>query len=195
MKRNTIQQMWLGVFLFLAISTLSVAAQSNQEITESNWQTHPKIVAIRKMVQATEQGLKSHKLKSTKKEFQACDDDNQTIRRIVRDATGRVLMYEGYHEGREDSSSLYSQYYDDAGKLRFAVVTVYAANGTREQHRAYYDEVGKIIWRNRKLLKGPGYFQPPDIEELPKEDPAKAFADDTGCTSTKTKPAGSRNHN
>jgi hypothetical protein len=68
------------------------------------------------------------------------------------------------------------------------VVTVYAANGTREQHRVYYDESGNIIWRNRKLLKGPGYFQPPDIEELPKEDPAKAFSDDTACVSTKPTP-------
>jgi hypothetical protein len=184
MKRNPRQ-----VLLLLLVSALPVAAQSNQEITESNWHTHPKIVAIRKMVQSTDQRLKAHKLKSYKKDFQACEDDALTFRRIVKDANGRVLMYEGYHEGREDSSSLYNQYYDDAGKLRFALVTVYAANGTREEHRAYYDESGKIIWRNRKLLKGPGYFQPPDIEELPKEDAAKEFSDDTRCVSTRPKPA------
>lgn len=171
----------------LRLLNVQSAAQSKQEITESNWQSHPKIVAIRKIVTATEQGLKNRTLKSSKKQFQACGEDQATIRRIVRDSKGHVTMYEVYHEGREDSSLLYSQYYDEAGRLRFVVVTVYAANGTRAQHRLYFDEAGNIIWRNLKLLKGPGYFAPNDMEELPKQDPAKEFANDEDCVSTKPK--------
>lgn len=45
-------------------------------------------------------------------------------------------MVPAYQEG-EDSSWADNFYYDDAGRLRFVLMTSYAANGTREQHRAY----------------------------------------------------------
>ena len=67
-------------------------------------------------------------------------------------------------------------------------MTSYAINGTREQHRAYYDESGRLIYHGRRLLKGPGYFGPPveDLKELVHIDPNKDFADAAqGCKEVK----------
>jgi hypothetical protein len=84
----------------------------------------------------------------------------------------------------EDSSWDDNYYYDDAGRLRFVLMTSYAINGTREQHRAYFDESGGLIYHGRQLLKGTGYFGPPveDLKELVQMDPKKDFGEATqGC--------------
>ena len=68
-------------------------------------------------------------------------------------------------------------------------MTSYAINGTREQHRAYFDESGRLIYHGRRLLKGQGYFGPPveDLKELVKMDPKKDFAEATqGCKEVKS---------
>lgn len=72
------------------------------------------------------------------------------------------------HREGEDSSWDDNFYYDDAGRLRFVLMTSYTANGTREQHRAYFDDSGRLIYHGRRLLKGAGYFGPPveDLKEL-----------------------------
>ncbi len=75
--------------------------------------------------------------------------------------------------------------------MRFALVTVYAAtgiNGSIEQHRVYYDEGGNLIWKNGRKVKGPGYFEPPNLEEFPKDDPAKTFAEEPEERCTELKP-------
>jgi hypothetical protein len=84
---------------------------------------------------------------------------------------------------------LRDQYYDDAGRLRFALVFVYAANGSRDQHRVYFDETGKPIWQSRKNVKGPGYFAPNNVEEFAKDDVAKEFenAPIEGCKEIEAK--------
>jgi hypothetical protein len=68
-------------------------------------------------------------------------------------------------------------------------MTSYAINGTREQHRAYFDESGGLIYHGRRLLKGPGYFGPPveDLKEKVQMDPQKDFAESTqGCKEVKS---------
>jgi hypothetical protein len=162
-------------------------AQGAEEINDANWQRHPKIMAIRKIVNSINEGLKRRAFKTSERQFESCPDTYFTMRRIARDAKGRVAWYEDYSEG-EDSSWDYHQYYDQAGRLRFALIIVYAANGTREQHRAYFDESGRLIRQSRKLLKGPGYFAPYKVEDLVKDDPARQFADDEGCVAIKPKP-------
>ena len=158
--------------------------QSSVAITEANWQQHPKIRPIRKMVSAINIGLKNGSFRSSQRRFESCGDQYFTLRRIARDAKGSVVWYEDYGEG-EDSSWDYHYYYDNEHRLRFALIVVNAANGSREQHRGYYDESGKLIWQNRKTLKGPGYFRPTDIDELAKRDPAKKYANDQGCQEIK----------
>lgn len=166
----------------------TLQAQDADEITEANWRQHPKIKAIQKIVSSVNAGLKKGTFKTAQRKLQCEEVPYFTLKRIARDSKGAVAWYENYSEG-EDSSWDHQQYYDEAGRLRFALILVYAANGSREQHRVYFDETGKLIRQSRKTVKGPGYFAPNNLEELPKEDPAKEFenAPNEGCTEIKSK--------
>jgi WD40 domain-containing protein len=154
-------------------------------IPATNWQQHPKINAIRKLVNSTNADVRNGSLKT---EHRECTEDWFGILRIARDSKGVVRWYQHYHEG-EDSSWDDNYYYDEAGRLRFALMTSYAINRTREQHRAYFDEGGRLIYHNRRLLKGPGYFGPQidDLKKLVQMDPIKDFAEAAqGCKEIKS---------
>ena len=161
--------------------------QSSATISESNWQRHPQIKTIRGIVSSINAGLKKRGFKVSERKFESCGESFFTLRRIAHNAKGAVVWYEDYSEG-EDSSWDYHQYYDDSHRLRFVLIVVYAANGSRDQHRGYFDETGKLIWQNRKTLKGPGYFTPQNVEELPKEDPEKEYTEHAGCVEMKPTP-------
>ena len=159
-------------------------AQSEDEIKDKQWQKNPKIVAIRKIVNSDNAGIRNGTFKT---EHWVCEEGWFSRLRISRDAKETVRWYQHYEEG-EDSSWDNNYYYDDAGKLRFVLMTSYASNGTREQHRAYFDESGHLIYHGRRILKGPGYFGPPveDLKELVRMDPKKNFAEATqGCKEVK----------
>lgn len=133
------------------------------EINRKNWQNDPKIIAIRKIVNWDNTEVKKGAFKT---EHRICDEGWFSRLRIARDAKDTVRWYQHYQEG-EDSSWDDNYYYDEAARLRFVLMTSYAANGTREQHRAYFDESGSLIYHDRRCLKGPGYFGP-QVEELKK---------------------------
>ena len=156
------------------------------EITQANWQRDPRILDIQKIVGSVNAGLKLHTFKSAERKYNCEKVPYFTLMKIARDSKGSVTWYENYTEG-EDSSWDDHYYYDNANHLRFVLMSCAAANGTREEHRLYYDENGKLIWRSKKLLKGPGYFGPQNVEELVKMDPAKDFAEslEEGCKEIK----------
>jgi hypothetical protein len=164
--------------------------QRTEEITEANWQRHPKITAIRNIVRSVNAGLRKGTYKTARREFESCPNQYFTLRRIARDAKGVVAWYEEYFE-YEDGSYDFHAYYDHAGRLRFVLVFARAANGTREQLRIYFDETGKRLWKIDKLLKGwgcPGCFSSyTDSDEGLAFDPAKEFKNDTGCKEIKPK--------
>lgn len=182
--KPTLSAAWFLLLMMGLVSTIATA-QTEDKINDKNWQSNPQIVAIRKLVNSTSVKVKSGALKT---EHRICEDGWFSRLRIARDSDGRVKWYQHYQEG-EDSSWDDNYYYDDAGKLRFVVMTSYAANGTREQHRAYYDESGQLLYHGRRLLKGPGYFGPPveDLKGLVQMDPNKDFAESTqGCKEVKS---------
>ena len=163
---------------------LGTTAQSANEINGKNWQKNPRIVAIRRLVNAANNEVRKGAFKT---EHRVCEEGWFSRLRIARDSKGIVRWYQHYQEG-EDSSWDNNYYYDDAGRLRFVLMTSYAANGTREQHRAYFDNSSHLIYHGRRLLKGPGYFGPPveDLKELVQMDPNKNFAEATqGCKEVK----------
>jgi hypothetical protein len=165
--------------------SLDTPAQSEDEINDKNWQSNPKIVAIRKIVNSATAKVRNGAFKT---EHRICEEGWFSRLRIARDSKGNVRWYQHYEEG-EDSSWDDNYYYDDAGRLRFVLMTCYAINGTREQHRAYFDESGRLIYHGRHLLKGPGYFGPPveALENLVQMDPKKDFAEATqGCKEVKS---------
>src|SRR5690242_7674758 len=115
-------------FLLLLVGLIptTATAQSADEITDKNWQSNSKIVAIRKMVNEASLKVKSGAFKT---EHRICEEGWFSRLRIARDSDGKVRWYQHYQEG-EDSSWDDNYYYDEAGKLRFVVMTSYAANGT-----------------------------------------------------------------
>jgi len=164
--------------------SLDTTAQSKDEIHHNNWQNNSKIVAIRKIVNSANAKVRNGAFKT---EHRICEEGWFSRLRIARDSKGTVRWYQHYQEG-EDSSWDNNYYYDDAGRLRFVLMTSYAANGTREQHRAYFDESSRLIYHGRRLLKGSGYFGPSveDLKELVQRDPKKDFAEATqGCKEVK----------
>lgn len=185
----------MGVFSAIAVTgqtallarpvpSLDVTAQSEDEINDKNWQKHPTIIAIRRIVNSANAEVRSGAFKT---EHRICEEGWFSRLRIARDSRGTIRWYQHYQEG-EDSSWDDNFYYDDAGRLRFVLMTSYAANGTREQHRAYFDESGRLIYHGRRLLKGAGYFGPPveDLKELVHMDPKKDFAKEAqGCKEVK----------
>ena len=175
-----------------AIGAVAPQSQSSKDqsdnagevISHKNWQKQPKIIAIRRIVNSDNAGVRNGAFKT---EHRICEMDWFSRLRIARDSKGIVRWYQNYGEG-EDSSRDDNYYYDDAGRLRFVLMTTYAANGTREQHRAYFDESGRLIYHGRRLLKGPGYFGPQfdDLKKLVQMDPKKDFAEaGQGCKEIK----------
>lgn len=172
-------------FLMLTVGVISATAQAEDGINDKNWQSNPKIIAIRKLVNAANTEVRKGAFKT---EHRICEEGWFSRLRIARDAKGTVRWYQHYQEG-EDSSWDDNYYYDDAGRLRFVLMTSYAINRTREQHRAYFDENGRLIYHGRRLLKGPGYFGPQedDLKKLVEMDPKKDFAEATqGCKEVKS---------
>ena len=165
--------------------SLNTTDQSEVEINAGNWQKNAKIVAIRKIVNSDNAEVRNGTFKT---EHRICEEGWFSRLRIARDLKGTVRWYQHYQEG-EDSSWDDNYYYDDAGRLRFVLMTSYAINGTREQHRGYFDESSRLLYHGRRLLKGPGYFGPPveDLKELVKMDPKKDFAEASqGCKEVKS---------
>jgi hypothetical protein len=163
---------------------ISATAQSEAGINDKNWQSHPKIIAIRRIVNSTNAQIRAGAFKT---EHRICEEGWFSRLRIARDSKGNVRWYQHYQEG-EDSSWDNNFYYDDAGHLRFVLMTSYAINSTREQHRAYFDENGRLIYHGRRVLKGTGYFGPSveDLKEKVHMDPKKDFAEEAqGCKEVK----------
>jgi hypothetical protein len=173
------------VFGFAVLSSWQMDA-SAQEITKANWRQHPKIRAVRALVQSIKTDLGSKAYQISRREFEYCEPYQDTLRMMARDARGRVRLYER-QGGSEDSALTWQHFYDEQGRLRFVFIQGGAANGSQLEHRIYFDETGKRIWEEHKYVKGPGYTFPtvwPD-EELQMTDPAGAFAVAPECPEIK----------
>jgi predicted SPOUT superfamily RNA methylase MTH1 len=182
--RRLIRILVLGMAVISLLTITGTQIRALAEINGKNWQNDPRIIAIRKIVNSDNAEVKKGAFKT---EHRICEEGWFSRLRLARDAKGTVRWYQHYQEG-EDSSWDDNYYYDEAARLRFVLMTSYAANGTREQHRAYFDESGSLIYHDRRRLKGPGYFGP-QVEELKKlaeMDPQKDFAEATqGCKEVK----------
>jgi hypothetical protein len=161
---------------------------ARDELTQANWQQHPKIKAIRAIVQTVKTGLDSKAFKVQTREFEYCEPYEDALRSIARDARGRVRYYER-QGGSEDSALKWQHYYDEAGRLRFVFITGGATNGAELEHRIYFDEQGKRIWEEHKYTKGPGYTFPEiwPAEQLQLRDAAAAFAAKSSCPEKRAK--------
>jgi len=75
-------------------------------------------------------------------------DKNQIVRKYIQEA------------GSDDSFLKSSFYYDQNGRLRFALFEGGAVNGSQIEHRVYFNSEGKRISENHENIKGPVYTFP-----------------------------------
>jgi hypothetical protein len=162
--------------------SVSVSQEAGGAITKANWQRHPKIAQVRTIVQSVNAGMGRKSLRVRKRTFEYCEPYEDTARTIATDAKGRVRFY--VNEGGSDDSALkWEHYYDETGRLRFVLITGGAVNGSRLEHRIYFDENGKRLWEDHTYKKGPGYTFPevwPD-EQLQIKNPAAKFSSKSVC--------------
>lgn len=162
--------------------------ESGGEVTKANWQQHPKIKVIRTIVQTVKTGMSGKSFTTKKRVFEYCEPYEDTVRMISTDSRGRVRFYQ--NEGGSDDSALkWEHYYDEAGHLRFVFITGGAVNGSRLEHRIYFDEGGKRLWEEHTFVKGPGYTFPdvwPD-EQLQLSDATGKFSSNSPCPEVKQK--------
>jgi hypothetical protein len=170
----------------------SLLQETGGEVTKANWQQHPKIKAIRAIVQSVKTGMSKKSLTTKKRTFEYCEPGEDTARMIATDSSGRARFYQN-EGGSEDSSLKLEHYYDEEGRLRFVFITGGAVNGSELEHRIYFDETGKRIWEEQTYKKGPGYTFPqvwPD-DQLQLTDAGGKFAATSPCPEAKQK-AGKR---
>jgi hypothetical protein len=162
--------------------------ETGDEITKANWQQHPKIKQVRAIVQAVNAAMSRKSLTVRKRAFEYCEPYEDTKRTIATDSMGHVRFY--LSEGGSDDSALkWEHYYDETGRLRFVFITGGAINGSKLEHRIYFDENGKRIWEDHTYTKGPGYTFPevwPD-DQLQINNPAAKFSSKSPCPEAKAK--------
>lgn len=158
------------------------AAPIQRKITEANWNTHPKVRAVRQTVAEIKAAMKRRDFKISKRTLD-CGDFGLVVKQLASNARGLGRWYQDYREGQDASWDFY-YYYDAAARLRFVLASAHSANGTREQLRIYFDETGKRIWQKRNL-HGPGcpgcfsaYY---DSDEALVFEPVKEFRNDGKC--------------
>ena len=166
-----------------ALSRGSDAATGSAPIDEKNWRTHPRIVAIRLLVEANEAAIKSGKWRAVKRTV--CENEERPFGRdatVARDGQNRIRKYVTV-AGTDDSAYTIEHQYDDRGRLRFAFAKAGAFNDSEETYRLYFDEDGNEIWRHAES-RGPGYtfFRPPQFpDEWLVRDPVKDVATPKKC--------------
>jgi hypothetical protein len=130
--------------------------------------------------------LSSKSFTIKKRAFEYCEPYEDTARTIAADSKGMVRFYRN-EGGSEDSALTWEHYYDEGGRLRFVFITGGAVNGSKLEHRIYFDETGKRIWEDQVYKKGPGYTFPevwPD-EQLQITDAATKFTSKSQCPEVK----------
>lgn len=174
-------------------ASVSVSQEAGGGITKANWQRHPKITQVRAIVQSVKAGIGRKSLTVRKRAFEYCEPYEDTARTIATDAKGRVRFY-GNEGGSDDSALKWEYYYDERGRLRFVFITGGAVNGSKLEHRIYFDENGKRLWEDHTYKKGPGYTFPevwPD-EQLQINDAAAKFSSKSPCEEKGQKAKGKR---
>jgi len=156
-------------------------------ITMQNWLTHPKIAAVRAVVNDIDIADFAPETKTL------CEESGhgETERTKMTDAH-LVIRELVVAMGSEDSARTDSYYYDAAGTLRFAFRTHNDVHGNQREYRVYFDETGARIWEINRfafsetfdadITKSPyeAAAERTDLEELATS-PAKLYDSPARC--------------
>jgi hypothetical protein len=165
------------LILLLAFASMPAAAAETGHPTNAGLRS-PAITAIRGIYQSVEHGIAIGRMKLERRYVSSGSDDCEASgeqRTIYLDAAGTVRKYV-VEPDSQDSLLVIRQYYDVLRRLRFVFITGGAVNGSRLEHRIYFDESGSRIREDHTYTAGPGYTFPSiwPAEELA-EDPQRAY--------------------
>jgi hypothetical protein len=167
----------------VALLTAGATMAVDQPVTKQNWMRHPQIEAIRAIVKRVDAAVRAYRYKHEERRIK-CDDGRVGNEEAVeRDPSGRIRKLVRTF-GSDDSAYHASEYYDEAGRLRFVFATRGAAAAdSADEFRLYYSEHGKQLWRDFRQT-GPGYTW---IEDFPDafvvRDADEAWRTPTTCES------------
>jgi hypothetical protein len=108
--------------------------------------------------------IRAKRLIESKSKFEYCEPYADVLRVMHTDDRGVVRHY-SVEGGSEDSSVRRDFYYDDQGRLRFALIEARAANDTLMRYRIYCDRSGRRIHESQEHVRGPGYPFPSALSE------------------------------
>jgi hypothetical protein len=145
--------------IIICLFSGSIFAFNDNEINESNWQNHPQIKEIREIFNEVEGEIKYKNVIELRKVFEYTEPYLPTLKVLYCDKFNTVRKYIE-EDGSEDSALKFNYYYDQKPILRFVYITGGAVNGSKIEHRIYFNSGGKRIWEIQKYLKGPGYSFP-----------------------------------
>ncbi len=158
-------------------------ASAGAPVEARSWRTHPRIVGIRRAVEASEAAIRRGEWR--REERRVCSMDERPLEANVvafRDQRGRVRKYVT-SVGTDDSAYTAEHHYDESGRLRFVFAKAGAANDSVDTYRLYFDERGAEFWRH-VASSGPGYtfMRPPEFPDAAMVcDPVKDLATPVDC--------------
>lgn len=172
-------------------ATIDALDQGSEKITEANWRHHPKIMAIRNMVQSIDAAVKKGSFRTSQRRFAYCDEGFESLRRMAVDSKGVVRRYE-VQGSFDDIPLTWQHYYDEAGVLRFVFIFGGPVNSKKIENRIYLDETGRRIWENHRIEPekvGLSAFLEQGVYST---GAAKAFADASPCRELRPRIRGRR---
>lgn len=157
-----------------ACMALPVAAGAQSSVAGSNWQKGPRLDSVRAVVKWVE---RLSPTLTEQADTTSCDDGQVVLVSKLFTDSGNVVRRFTVEGGSDESSGQEDHFYDGLGTLRFTFAATSASNGTRREHRYYYDITGALIYHDERILRGPGYSG--GFVGLPVRDPRGAFL--AGC--------------
>ena len=145
-----------SVLLIALLSCASSSLAQTTEITAENWMRHPDIKVVRALYQTVENAAEAGRYFRSESPSE-CDADVAMVQGVLYEDQARVVRKYVLTGGSEDSAGEARYYYDEAGRLRFTFITLGAVNGTHQETRVYFDAAGEQLYRDVRLIEGPGW--------------------------------------
>src|SRR5438132_2336859 len=124
---------------------------TSQELTKINWEHHPRIVEIRKIYNEIQSKISRKQLRYQKKDYSVLPESCRgtypmEYLAIASDGGERVRVYTTAQRISHGDLLTIHHYYDEKGRLRFALMTNKSAEFATIENRVYLDEKGKVFW-------------------------------------------------
>lgn len=68
------------------VNKTSNRTQECERVTQANWQRHPKIKAVRQLVQSVNAAVKKSSFKTSRRQFEYCEPYEDTLRQMAVDS-------------------------------------------------------------------------------------------------------------